>query len=106
MNPSNFDVAHFKKVLLTFRDELLQSEHSGKEGVQPVKLNQMTVGRVSRMDALRVQAMAKASQHRRHTYLQRMETALGQIEKGISDGVCDAGKLLPRNAWNSIPPFL
>lgn len=83
MNPSDLDVDHFKQVLLTFRDELLQSEHSGKEGVQPVELDQTTVGRVSRMDALQGQAMAKASQHRRHIYLQRIETALGRIEKGI-----------------------
>jgi DnaK suppressor protein len=76
------DINHFKQLLLHLRDEILQSEHSGKEEVQPVELDQTTVGRVSRMDALQGQAMAKASQQRRHIQLQRIQTALRRIENG------------------------
>jgi DnaK suppressor protein len=82
MTPPGLDLAHFKQILLTLRDEILQSEDSGKEGTQTVELDQTTVGRVSRMDALQGQAMAKASQLRRHTLLQRIETALRRIENG------------------------
>lgn len=82
MTPPELDLSHFKQLLLHVRAELLQSEESGKEGVQPVELDQTTVGRVSRMDVLQGQAMAKASQHRRHIYLQRIETALRRIDAG------------------------
>ena len=48
----------------------------------PVQLDQQSVGRLSRMDALQVQAMAKAEQERRRTRLRRVEMALGRIESG------------------------
>ena len=48
----------------------------------PVQLDQQSVGRLSRMDALQVQAMAKAEQERRQTRLRRVEMALGRIELG------------------------
>ncbi len=82
MNSPDLDLIHFQQMLLTLREEILQSEVSGKEGMQTVELDQTTVGRVSRMDALQGQAMAKASQHRRHILLQRIETALRRIENG------------------------
>jgi DnaK suppressor protein len=82
MTPPDLDIDQFKQILLRLHDEILQSEYSGKEGVQPVELDQTTVGRVSRMDALQGQAMAKASQQRRHIQLQRIQTALRRIENG------------------------
>jgi DnaK suppressor protein len=57
------------------------SERSAAERA-PVQLDQQSVGRLSRMDALQVQAMAKAEQERRRTRLRRVEMALGRIELG------------------------
>ena len=82
MTPPGLDLDHFKQLLLHLRDEILQTEHAGKEGVQPVELDQTTVGRVSRMDALQGQAMAKASQQRRLIQLQRIEATLRRMENG------------------------
>jgi DnaK suppressor protein len=48
----------------------------------PVQLDQQSVGRLSRMDALQVQAMAKAEQKRRQSRLRRVEMALARIESG------------------------
>ena len=48
----------------------------------PVQLDQQSVGRLSRMDALQVQAMAKAEQERRLARLRRVETARARIESG------------------------
>ena len=73
---------HFKQVLLDLRADLLQSEQSGQEASQTVELDQSAIGRVSRMDALQNQAMARASQHRRQTQLQRIEATLQRIEQG------------------------
>jgi DnaK suppressor protein len=82
MTSSDLAIDHFKQFLLTLRDAILQSEHSGKEATQTVELDQTTVGRISRMDALQGQAMAKASQQRRHIHLQRIDGSLQRIENG------------------------
>jgi DnaK suppressor protein len=76
------DLQQFKEALLNLRSDLLAVESSGQEAAQPVVLDQTTIGRVSRMDALQDQAMAKASQERRHIQLQRIEAALRRIENG------------------------
>ena len=87
MNHSDIDIAVFKKKLLALRDELLQVQHTGDEAAQIVELDQSKVGRVSRMDALQNQAMAKESQQRRILQLQRITGALQRIEKE-SFGLC------------------
>ena len=78
---------HFKKALLTLRSDLLAVEQSGQEAAQTVKLDQTTIGRVSRMDAMQGQAMAKESQQRRTIQLQRIEASLQRKKKGTF-GLC------------------
>jgi DnaK suppressor protein len=78
----DLDPHHFKQALLKLRSDLLSVEQSGREATQTVERDQTTVGRVSRMDALQGQAIAKETQQRRHIYLQRIEAALQRIENG------------------------
>ena len=87
MNHTSIDIEYFRHELLTLRDEISQIEHTGDEAAQTVELDQTKVGRVSRMDAMQVQAMAKESQQRRNLRKQRIETALQRIEKDIF-GLC------------------
>ena len=87
VNHSHIDVDLFKKKLLDLRDELLQVEQTGNDAAQIVELDQSKVGRVSRMDALQHQAMAKESQQRRTLQLQRITGALQRIDKE-SFGLC------------------
>ena len=47
-----------------------------------VELDQTRVGRVSRMDALQQQAMAKETGARRQMEIKRIHAALGRIEEG------------------------
>jgi DnaK suppressor protein len=47
-----------------------------------VELDQQSVGRLSRMDALQVQAMAQETRRRRRRELARIDAALRQIEEG------------------------
>ncbi len=84
---NDFDSQHFKQAILQLQTELLAVEQSGQESARTVELDQTTVGRVSRMDALQGQAMAKESQQRRTIQLQRIEASLQRIEKGIF-GLC------------------
>lgn len=48
----------------------------------PVELDQQSVGRVARMDAMRMQAMAQETQRRRRGRRPRIEAALKRIECG------------------------
>ena len=55
---------------------------------KPVELDQQSVGRLSRMDAMQQQALAAAQETRRHGRIRALEAALGRIEAG-EFGYCD-----------------
>ena len=65
--------------LLKLRAELQAIAESGDESAAVVELDQTKVGRLSRMDAMQAQAMAKASSARREQMLRRIEAALKRI---------------------------
>jgi len=56
---------------------------------RPVELDQQSVGRLSRMDALQQQAMAAAQEARRAGRIRALEAAMVRIEAG-EFGWCDA----------------
>ncbi len=73
--------------LLQLRAEL-QAEAAAAEGsADIVELDQSTVGRLSRMDAMQAQAMAQASGLRREATLRRIAAALKRVDEG-EYGVC------------------
>ena len=69
------------------RDSLLEIGDATADERRPVELDQQSVGRLSRMDALQVQAMAKALGARRQGRLRRIEAALQRLEDG-EYGIC------------------
>ncbi len=74
------DIKLFKSLLLEKKVALLEEEEAGKEAAQVVELDQTSVGRVSRMDAIQGQAMAVAANQRRQIELQKIEVALKRID--------------------------
>ena len=64
------------------RDEIISMLETAKESVKPVALDQASVGRLSRMDALQSQAMALAVERRRKDELNMTGAALKLIEDG------------------------
>lgn len=74
------DTNHFKNLLEARRDELLKVMHSSKDSTKPVELDQASVGRLSRMDAMQVQAMALASKRQRKQELHAIEETFKRIE--------------------------
>lgn len=73
---------HFKTLLKAKQSELTaESEHS-KDDREPVELDQSRVGRLSRMDAMQVQAMSNAVDQRRFSHLKRIESALIRMDEG------------------------
>lgn len=65
-----------------------QEEDIAKANRDTVTLDQQSVGRLSRMDALQQQAMVKATHHRRQTERQQLLAALNRIADG-SYGACE-----------------
>ena len=62
--------------------ELDRLDALGAEGREPVTLQQDSVGRLSRMDAMQQQAMAKAEERRRHAERARIKAALVRLDEG------------------------
>jgi DnaK suppressor protein len=61
--------------------ELDEEDSISAEGRAPVTLEQDSVGRLSRMDAMQVQAMALAAERRRVAERQRIEAALRRLDE-------------------------
>lgn len=78
----DIDIAAMKDRLLEMKAELeaLADEHEHDGDV--VELDQTTQGRLSRMDAMRVQAMAQEVARRREMEQKRIEVALKRVEDG------------------------
>ncbi len=66
--------------LLALRDELEGIAATGDESAAVVELDQSRLGRLSRMDAMQAQAMAKASGNRRQAMLLKIKAALKRID--------------------------
>ena len=77
-----------KHKLIELRDELERLADTGESSAAVVELDQARVGRLSRMDAMRAQAMAQASGQRRDAMLREIAAALKRIEIG-EYGTCE-----------------
>lgn len=64
------------------RDALASVANTGREAAATVELDQARVGRVTRMDALQAQAMARETTRRRAVELQRITAALERLRRG------------------------
>ena len=75
----SIDSNKYKRLLLERQEELLTLITNHKEDVAPVTLDQTSVGRLSRMDAMQGQAMAEEVKRRRGQELLRIRSALERI---------------------------
>ena len=82
MSNSGYDLDAVRATLLDEIETLRSSSASTAEKRTPVTLDQQSVGRLSRMDALQVQAMAKAEEERRQQRLRLIDAALKRIDDG------------------------
>jgi len=69
-------------MLLAQRKQLLEQKEISQESTRTVELDQSSVGRLSRMDAMQSQAMALEGKRRREIQLTRIEAALERIDEG------------------------
>lgn len=76
------DVLYYEKRLRARLEEIRAAMETRKEGASPVELDQSRVGRVSRMDAMQQQAMAKAAERLAAAEKIRIQKALDRIQSG------------------------
>jgi DnaK suppressor protein len=73
---------------------------------RPVELDQQSVGRLSRMDAMQQQAMAAAQDARRHGRIRALEAAIRRIE-AEEFGWCDeCGEFIGRRRLDLEPTVM
>ncbi|MEM9972238.1 MAG: TraR/DksA family transcriptional regulator [Pseudomonadota bacterium] len=77
-----------KARLLSELDDLNQGDAAGHDNQSTVVLDQQSVGRLSRMDALQRQALAQATQRRRNARRTRINGALSRM-KADEFGFCE-----------------
>ena len=93
MNHPELEMPAVQARLAELRQTLLDDSASSSESRDTVMLDQTSVGRLSRMDAMQGQAMAKAEEERRQLPLKRIEAALIRIERG------DYGECIGCGEW-------
>jgi len=76
--PLNADAARVR--LTELRAELVALSEGTAQDRKPVELDQQSVGRLSRLDSIQVQAMAKAADSRRAVEIKRIDAALKRID--------------------------
>lgn len=79
---NEYKLEKFRATLLQLRDELNELRDMSVQSRAPVELDQSSVGRVSRIDAIQGQAMALAAERSREAELARIESALARVESG------------------------
>ena len=75
-------LAYFDEVIRKEVDQLKGLSEGSKVSRAPVMLDQQSVGRLSRMDAMLQQSMELATEDRRQLRLMALSAALKRIEKG------------------------
>ena len=71
----------YKKLIELQLQELTAENELGQNSQRTVELDQQSVGRLSRMDALQSQAMAQAQQRRRDVLKSSLTAALQRLEE-------------------------
>ena len=78
----DIDIERLRAELEVRRQELLALLTGASASAAPVELDQQVQGRLSRMDALQIQAMAHATNERRRIEIAQIDTALTRMAAG------------------------
>lgn len=81
-----------KQLLLDRQSELKALDEQGASWRNTVELDQQSVGRLSRMDAMQQQEMAQAEARRRTSDLARIEIALKRLGEGEYGWCAECGE--------------
>ncbi len=90
----SIDPALYRKRLLARKKAILLEDEVGASGAATVALDQSSVGRVSRVDALQAQAMSLAAQERRAVELARITAALQRVDESEYGYCLNCGEMI------------
>jgi DnaK suppressor protein len=76
------DITDARSRLESLRAMLLEQDSDSADARGAVELDQQSIGRLSRMDAIQQQAMAEAEARRRRSDLARIDAAFARIADG------------------------
>jgi len=82
MSKTEADLRALRAQLVERLESLRAASETTADNRRPVELDQTSVGRVSRMDAMQGQAMAVATEQRRRDEARRIEAAIKRIDEG------------------------
>ena len=91
----SIDIAASRDLLLARERELIEEEKSGEDSAGTVELDQTRLGRLSRVDAMQAQQMARASSRRRQVERGRVAAALKRIDDGDYGYCLSCGEPIP-----------
>jgi DnaK suppressor protein len=78
----DMNIEDVKERLHAERKELTAASESTAEARRPASLDQQSVGRLSRMDSIQMQAMAIETERRRRERIRRIDATLARIDEG------------------------
>ena len=87
MTDENNDLDHLATMIRSEMDQLKYLSETAKDSRAPVALDQQSVGRLSRMDAMQQQSMELATEERRQQRLAALAAALRRV-KSVDYGYC------------------
>jgi DnaK suppressor protein len=88
-------LARFRPRLEAQLAELLQLRDAGAADRAAVQLDQQSVGRLSRIDAMQAQQMALAADRQRQVQISRIKRALSQMDAGEFGYCVECGNEIP-----------
>lgn len=100
------DTEHFRQKLLAMKGELSGAIAQAGDSAKPVELDQTSVGRVSRIDAIQQQEMTLAAQRRREERIVRIDMALRRLDEGDFGYCRECGEEIPEKRLEIDPTCL
>lgn len=88
-------IAEFRAELELISASLDADDTLGEPSQKTVTLDQQSIGRLSRQDALQQQAMAKASQTRRNLIRLRIKAAMERMDEEEFGYCTECGEVIP-----------
>lgn len=88
------DLKHFRELIEARQQEVEAHSDASSNSRATVELDQQSVGRLSRMDAIERKAMADATNNMRQLELKQLKAALARIEAGEYGYCVDCGEAI------------
>jgi len=87
-----WDAKQAREALVARREELEKLSEVSAEARETVALDQQSVGRLSRMDAMQQQAMAQATERQRAVEISRINNALKRLDEDEYGACAECGE--------------